>query len=213
MNTIVFRISYLFVFCSLLFGCTLANAQNTDTLRSGSRVSYDTDRVIETESVTDTKSDHSVRKATLMSAILPGLGQGYNKKYWKIPIVYLGLGSMGYSIDFAQTRFKDFQQAYIWRADEDPSTIDNYDLNIENSYPKYSETQLKQLRDYYRRNRDLSIIITAGIYILNIMDATVDAHFFSFDISKDLTIGIEPAIFNSYGNSLNSSGLSLTVKL
>ena len=213
MNAIVFRIAYLFIFCSLFYGFTGVTAQHTDTLISGSRISYGADTVLGKESNESNVIRHSVKKATIMSAILPGLGQGYNKKYWKIPIIYLGLGSLGYSIDFAQTKFKDFQQAYIWRADEDPSTIDNYDLNIENSYPKYSETQLRQLRDYYRRNRDLSIIITAGIYILNIMDATVDAHFFSFDISKDLTIGIEPAIFNSYGNPLNSSGLSLTVKL
>jgi hypothetical protein len=213
MNAIVFRIAYLFIFYSLFYGFNGVTAQHTDTLKSGSRISYGADTILEKGANESNISRHSVKKATLMSAILPGLGQGYNKKYWKIPIIYLGIGSIGYSIDFAQTRYKDFQQAYIWRADEDPSTIDNYDLNINNSYPKYSETQLKQLRDYYRRNRDLSIIITAGIYILNIMDATVDAHFFSFDISKDLTIGIEPAIFNSYGQSMNSSGLSLTVKL
>ena len=190
----------------------MVSAQTTDTLKSGSRVSYDNDKNVEKERA-GTKSEHSVKKATLMSAILPGLGQGYNKKYWKIPIIYLGIGSMVYSIDFAQTRYKDFHQAYIWRADDDPFTVDNYDLNIDNNYPKYSETQLKQLRDYYRRNRDLSIIITAGVYILNIVDATVDAHFFSFDISKDLTIGIEPVIFHSNGHSPNTSGLSLTVKL
>ena len=209
----IIRIISLGIFLCIFLINGNINAQNTDTLRSGSRVSYDPDKIIEEETVTDTKSDHSVKKATLMSAILPGLGQGYNKKYWKIPIIYLGLGSMGYSIDFAQTRYKDFQNAYIWRADEDAGTIDNYDPNIDNSFPKYSESQLKQLRDYYRRNRDLSILIAAGFYILNIMDATVDAHFFSFEISNDLSIGIEPIIFQTEGNSLNGSGLSLTLKL
>jgi hypothetical protein len=196
-----------------LVSCSSGNAQQIDTLQSGSKISYGSKEIAESNITEIQVSSHSVKKATIMSTILPGLGQGYNKKYWKIPIIYIGLGTIGYSIDFAQTRYKDFQQAYIWRADTDETTIDNYDPNVENDFPKYTEAQLQQLRDYYRRNRDLSFIIATGIYILNIVDATVDAHFFSFDISNDLSIGIEPIIFQTEGNSLKGSGLSLTLKL
>ena len=140
---------------------------------------------------------HSPKKATIMSAILPGLGQIYNRKYWKLPIIYGGFAGLVYSIGFADKRYQGFKEAFILRVDGDPATIDIYDPQLINNETKYSQDGLLQLKDYYRRNRDLSYILTAGLYILNIIDANVDAHFFDFDISKDLTLHVNPLIYNN----------------
>jgi len=138
-----------------------------------------------------------------MSALLPGLGQAYNKKYWKLPIIYGGFAGLGYSIDFANKKYKDFKEAYILRVDGDPD-----------KYPQVSEDGLLQLKEYYRRNRDLSYILTAGLYILNIIDANVDAHFFDYDISKDLSLNITPHIYNNTAFSGGvTASLGLTLKL
>ena len=100
------------------------------------------------------------------------------------------------------------------RVDGNPTTIDKYDPQLINDETKYSQNSLLELKEYYRRNRDLSYILTAGLYILNIIDANVDGHFFDFDISKDLSLNITPKIYN---NTVFSGGvtasLGLTLKL
>ncbi len=152
---------------------------------------------------------HSPKKATIMSAVLPGLGQIYNRKYWKLPIIYGGLAGLVYSAGFADKRYKNYKEAYILRTDENPATIDKYDYQLDNGEMKYSENGLLELKEYYRRNRDLSYIILFGIYALNIIDANVDAHFFNFDISDDLSLNISGTAFP--GNL--TASLSLTLKL
>ncbi len=116
-----------------------------------------------------------------MSALLPGLGQAYNKKYWKIPILYAGAGVLIYSINFANKKYSTYRTAYKLRVNGDTSAT---------NFPQYSEDNLLLLRDYYRRNRDLSVIISAFVYILNIVDASVDAHLFFFDVSDKLSFTI-----------------------
>ena len=149
-----------------------------------------------------------------MSAVLPGLGQIYNRKYWKLPIIYGGFAGLIYSAGFAGKRYKNYKEAYILRTDENPTTIDKYDYQIDNGEVKYSENGLLELKDYYRRNRDLSYIILIGIYALNIIDANVDAHFFNFDISEDLSLNITPYIYNNTAFSGNvTASLSITLKL
>lgn len=157
---------------------------------------------------------HSPKKATIMSAVLPGLGQTYNRKYWKLPIIYGGFAGLLYSIGFADKRYKNYKEAYILRVDGDPKTIDKYDPQKDNDEVKYSQDGLLQLKEYYRKNRDLSYILTAGLYILNIIDANVDAHFFDFDISKDLSLNITPHIYNNTAFSGGvTASLGLTLKL
>ena len=157
---------------------------------------------------------HSPKKATIMSAVLPGLGQIYNRKYWKLPIIYGGFAGLVYSIGFADKRYQGFKEAFILRVDGDPATIDKYDPQLINDETKYSQDGLLQLKDYYRRNRDLSYILTVGLYVLNIIDANVDAHFFDFDISKDLTLHINPLIYNNPAFSEKvTASLGLTLKL
>jgi hypothetical protein len=129
--------------------------------------------------------DHSPTRALLMSAVLPSAGQAYNKKYWKMPVLYAGFTACGYFIYLNNSRYQTYRHAYILRADGDSTTIDKY-TNV------YSENNLLELKDYYRRNRDLTIIITVGVYVLNILDAYVDAHLFYFDVNDNLSLRVTP---------------------
>lgn len=151
-------------------------------------------------------NEHSPHKATIYSAILPGLGQAYNKKYYKIPLIYIGFGVIGYFIDWNNDKYTFSKQAYNDLVDDDETTNSFLDLkNIEyfNLNNPASVSTLKngliKSQDYYRRNRDLLIISFAGFYALNIIDASVDAHLFNFDVSDDLTIEWQPFI-DSFDN-------------
>ena len=133
----------------------------------------------------------SVKKATTLATICPAAGQIYNKSYWKVPIVLGGIATMGYVINFNNRGLERFKLAYDLVTDGDPNTIDEFN-------GRYTADYLKKLRDNYRRNRDLCIIITAGLYLLNIIDAHVDAHLKDFDISDDLSMRLEPALDHTY---------------
>jgi hypothetical protein len=140
---------------------------------------------------------HSPRKATIYSAVLPGLGQIYNRKYWKVPLVYGGFATLGYFINFNNGEYVKYRQAYSDIIDSDPNTSSYLKLGISAQLLEQSNIgqltdRLKSAKDYWRRNRDLVVIGTAVFYALNIMDASVDAHFFNFDISDDLTINWAP---------------------
>jgi hypothetical protein len=156
--------------------------------------SFSQEAIKDTVEVKKIAVKHSPRKATIYSAALPGLGQIYNRKYWKVPLVYGGFATLGYFINFNHGEYIKYRQAYSDIIDNDPNTnsylklITNYNSNRES---QYKET-LGSYKDYWRRNRDLLVIFTAGFYALNIIDASVDAHFFNFDISDDLTIKWAP---------------------
>lgn len=121
---------------------------------------------------------HSPHKASVYSAILPGAGQVYNKKYWKVPIVYAAIGSAAYFTYDNGIKYKEYRDAFQLRKN---GGTDKYD-------GIYSDNQLITIMNYYERNRELSLIITAAIYILNIVDASVDAHLFNFDVSENLSL-------------------------
>ena len=134
----------------------------------------------------------SVKKATTLSLICPGAGQIYNKSYWRAPIVWGGLASMIYVIDWNNRGFQRFKKAYSLRADYEQHP-ENYPNGSADEFGgRYSTTFLKNLRDSNRRNRDLSILLTAGIYVFQAVDAHVDAHLKDFDISDNLTVDIKP---------------------
>ncbi len=131
-------------------------------------------------------SVHSPRKATLLSAFLPGAGQFYNKKYWKMPLIY-GAGAVGgYLIHTNYNDYSRFRKAYIYRSDDDPDTNDDY--------PQYDANQLKVYRDSYRRNMELSVILTAAVYLLQVLDATVDGHLYDFKVSGDMVFQARPEV-------------------
>jgi hypothetical protein len=128
---------------------------------------------------------HSVQKAVRYSAMLPGLGQAYNRKYWKIPIIY-GLG--GFTVYTAVGNHREYirhRDAYRIRVDGNPETVDEF-VGIQ------SNAQLRANRDVYRNDRDLFWILTAAVYALNLVDASVDAHLFHFNVSDDLSVRLMP---------------------
>ncbi len=146
----------------------------------------------------------SPKKAALMSTIIPGLGQAYNKKYWKLPILYGGIAGLAYSINFNQSRYIKYVTAYKYRLDGNPLTIDNY--------PKYTDADLDLLQKYYHRYLNLSRIGAALLYIFNIVDASVDAHLSTFDVGDDLSFSIHPAFINTANVNRYTSGLSLNIR-
>jgi len=129
---------------------------------------------------------HSPKRATIMSAILPGAGQAYNKKYWKIPVIYVGFATLGYFVASNNKDYKIYKDAYKYRLDGDVTTTDDF-VGI------YSDQDLVTLKNYYRRNRDLSVIGMCLLYTLNILDASVDAHLFYFNVNDDLSLNITPS--------------------
>lgn len=137
------------------------------------------------------------RKASILSAVLPGLGQVYNRKYWKVPIVYAGLGGFGYMFYFNNAQYNDFRKEVRAAYDNDPATL--YDT-------RYSPDQLQILKLYYRKYRDIAIIGMGVVYLVNIIDANVDAHLKTFDVSDDLSINVEPWYqIITKGNSFKSA--------
>ena len=142
-----------------------------------------------------------------MSAILPGAGQVYNKKWWKVPIIYGGFAGLGYAIIFNQGEYDLYRNAYLKRLDDNSSTVDEFD-------GVYSDANLIELQDYYRKNRDLSIIGGVLLYVMNIIDANVDAHLFNFDVSEDLSLNIAPQNLGlGFGNQpIAGIGISLRLK-
>lgn len=149
---------------------------------------------------------HNPKKATLYSAVLPGLGQAYNKKYWKIPIVYAGIGTIFYIADMNGDYYRDYRLAYDYKTGVNTDVSEEV-ADIAN---RYSAENLIFLRDNYRRNMELSWIIMALWYGLNIIDATVDAHFFEYDISDDLTLNIEPMVQPNFGETAYFQGSCAT---
>jgi hypothetical protein len=146
---------------------------------------------------------HNPKLATLMSIVIPGTGQAYNKKYWKIPIIYVGLGSLGYMEYRNNTRYKNFKNAYseLLKTNAD-STITIYGV-------AFTLNGLNAGQNYYRRYRDMFAIFTAGFYLLNIVDANVDAHLFDFDISDDISLRITPSAEESWAGPV--TGLRIRI--
>jgi hypothetical protein len=143
-----------------------------------------------TDSLTIQK--HSPRKATYLSLIFPGLGQAYNHKYWKLPLVYAGFGTMAYFYKVNRTEYIKFRNAYNF-----VTTPGNETAPPVNDYvTRYNRdaTLLLSGRDYYRRNLELTYIVTGAWYVLVAIDAQVDAHFFDFDISDELTLNVKPFV-------------------
>lgn len=186
----------------MLFISTDSHAQASDSIK----VRNDTagiNRFPSQNIVVNTKP-HSPRKAALMSTALPGLGQVYNKKYWKVPLIYACVGGLTYSFQFNQRRYVKYRDAYKYRIDGDESTVDNY-VGI------YSDDNLSSLYSYYHRYRDLTVIGFAAVYLLNIVDAAVDAHLYNFDVSDNLSMEMRPAMMETTAGTYQA-GLTLSIK-
>jgi hypothetical protein len=158
-------------------------------------------------------------KAVLYSAIFPGLGQIYNRKYWKLPIVYGGYLGCVYAITWNGTQFNGYKNAYRDITDKNNETnswinylpygtdVSNWSTNELNNFAN----RLKNGKDNFRRYRDLSVIITIGLYALTMVDAYVDAQLFEFDVSDDLSFRMEPVIFNRTVATSRAFGLQCSI--
>ncbi len=157
----------------------------------------------------DTTNMHSAKRATIYSAILPGLGQAYNKKYWKIPIIYAGFGTLIYFINTNGKEYRLFRDAYTIVATGDTAAYPS------NEYiGKYDAdpNRLQEGRNYYRRNLELNYILAGLLYILNIVDASVDANLYNFDVSDEISLRFEPVRSQNIFVPEPSVGLTLRMK-
>ena len=143
--------------------------------------------------------------ATWLAVVFPGAGQIYNRKYWKIPIVYGGFAGCAYALSWNNKMFRDYSQAYVDIMDGDPNTNSYYNLVVGITIDEKTDTRygplFKKRKDYYRRYRDISVFAFIGVYLLSIIDAYVDAELSNFDISPDLSMRVEPAIINNQRNN------------
>lgn len=133
-----------------------------------------------------------VNRATTLSTIFPGAGQVYNKSYWRVPIIIGGMASTIYTIDWNNRGYQRFRTAYSLKVDYEKNPEKYPNGAADEFHGAYSSTFLKNLKNSYRRNRDMCILLTAGVYLLQIMDAHVDSHLQDFDISDDLSMNLEP---------------------
>lgn len=159
------------------------------------------------------KSDeHSAKKATLFSAVIPGWGQAYNKKYWKVPIVWAGLGGIGYFIYSNNQGYKNNKDYYIYLY-QNPDALISSDSTAYKYDLVYSDlgTVLGALNSY-RKTRDQTILFLFAWWGLNIIDANVDGHFFNFDIDEDLSLKLSPVAYRISGNK-PALGINLVFNL
>jgi len=144
---------------------------------------------------------YNPRKALLYAAVLPGAGQIYTKKYWKLPLVYGGLFATGYAINFYQEGYQKYKSELFGLLETgDPLSPSGF-----------TESQLRTIVDRYRRERDFMIIIMAGVYLLQMVDAHVDAHLKEFDLNPGLQVTIRPTAENSLLTG-TTAGLSLVIR-
>ena len=158
------------------------------------------------------KKPHSPHKATVMAMVLPGSGQVYNGQWWKVPILYAGIGATVYGLSWNMKYFKKYRTAFVDYTDYINKLEENPDMpypenpswdklmmpgrnasNFNSSQRKRLQEQLKTKKDNYKRNRDLLYIVSGGIYVLQIIDATVFAHFYDFEINDDISLNVRPS--------------------
>ncbi len=140
------------------------------------------------------------KKAMWLAIVFPGGGQIYNRKYWKLPIVYGGLLGCVYALNWNDTMYRDYSQAYIDIMDDDPNSksYENFlppSYNVNQNMDRLKDL-FKRKKNFYRRYRDLSVFCMIGVYALSVLDAYVDAELSSFDISRDLSMKVRPTIIN-----------------
>lgn len=185
--------------CVIIIASSLS-VVGQDSLRS----ELDSDTVFlksDTITLKSYASEYDPNKATLFAAILPGLGQIYNKKYWKLPLVYGGFIGFGYGVNFYQTGYKKYKN----------ELFDILETGEPVSASGFDEASLRRIVDKYRRERDFFIILSAGMYLLQMIDAHVDAHLKEFDLNPNLQVSIQPIMNNDLLTG-RTTGISLILK-
>jgi hypothetical protein len=173
------------------------------------RVMRDDSLIVESRDTALIKSyatRYNPRKALLFAAILPGLGQIYNKKYWKLPLVYGGFISIGYGMNLYQTGYRKYKNQLFDNLNAAPSNESH--INPES---EFTTAQLRTIVTRYRRERDFMVVLMAGMYLLQIIDAHVDAHLKEFDLNPNLQVSIEPTLEQNTMMG-RQTGVSLIIK-
>lgn len=167
-----------------------------------------------------TKWHPSAKKAMWLAIVLPGAGQIYNRKYWKLPIVYGGFVGCAYALSWNNQMYHDYSQAYLDIMDDDPNTASyNSFLHLGTTITEANKSQYQEIfrkrKDRYRKWRDLSVFCLIGVYALSIIDAYVDASLSEFDISDDLTLHVAPTVISTdqSNNPLKSSAVGIGCSL
>lgn len=182
------------------------------SLKHEAPISTDTTIMVYSDSLTKVVGDtlklnrfenwqpNSIR-AMWLAMVFPGGGQIYNRKYWKLPIVYGGVVGCIYAVNWNSQMLKDYSQAYQDITDKDPTTNSHLEMlplgyNI-SGREEHFKTIFKRKKDFYRRNRDLSIFCIAGVYLLSVVDAYVDAELSTFDIGRELSVQLSPNMIST----------------
>lgn len=217
----------------LWLGTTQAMAQQKDSLAVES-LSLEDSITIDSASLSKALAPKALRKkrnwatwrpdtkrAMWLALVLPGAGQIYNRKYWKLPIIYGGFVGCAYAMSWNNQMYHDYSQAYLDIMDDDPNTQSyNQFLHLgaqidASNIERYKEIFRKR-KDRYRRWRDMSMFVMIGVYAFSVIDAYVDASLSEFDISDDLSLRVEPTVINNNQrtrNPLRSSTLGLQCSL
>ena len=217
------------IFCLLLIaGIQQVKAQDRFDDDSLNVTKFDSISVVvdTTFSKKEMKQDWSTwrpdpKRALWLALVIPGGGQIYNRKYWKLPLVYGGFIGCMYAMNWNNMMYKDYSQAYIDLMDNDPNTQSyNQFLHLGMKITKEADKKrfediFRKRKDKYRRWRDLSFFVMLGVYALSVIDAYVDAELSVFDISDDLSLKVEPTIINnrSSSNPLDASSVGLQCSL
>jgi len=189
---------FFFITFALCLIMDFGSHAQTDSIKAVSKSK--TDSTLTTKWNVKKKADP--RRATLLAAVLPGAGQMYNRKYWKLPILYSAAFVLGYYINFNNQQYVYTRDSYL-----------QVQAGLNDRYNgAYSLQQLAQLREYWRRNRDLLIILSGFTYLLNIADAAVDAHLGSFDVSDDLSLKFGPNLDLIGFQPVLGLGLKFTIR-
>jgi hypothetical protein len=162
----------------------------------------------------------SPKRALWLALVLPGSGQIYNRKFWKLPIFYGGFVGCAYAMRWNNMMYRDYSQAYLDIMDDDPNTQSyNQFLHLGNQITSENMARWQEIfrkrKDRYRRWRDLSFFVMVGVYALSVIDAYVDASLSEFDISPDLSMKVSPAVINgnTERNPFKSSAIGLQCSL
>jgi len=200
---------------TIVAAVTPADSVVADTLKAIQAIS---DSLVQSHQPVKIKYKKSDPKRALwLALVLPGAGQIYNHKYWKLPIIYGGFLGCTYALLWNQQMYKDYSQAYLDIMDEDPTTA-SYNNMLPYGYDitgreEQFKSVFKHKKDFYRKNRDLSIFAFFGVYIISVIDAYVDAQLATFDITPDLSMKVGPTVIEqkTYSKRLGAVGVQCSL--
>jgi len=169
-----------------------------------SSIAVGADTVLKADTTTAKGKKHTANKALWRSAVLPGLGQAYNKKYWKIPIIYAGFGGLGYALYYTSHNFNEARAAYRAVVRGNPGWYEGYN----------DAEDLKYFRDTYKNYLNISALVTVIWYGLNLIDAAVDGHLYNYNMDDKLSFNLDPSFLlqNPLSMSQTCLGLTFTIK-